>query len=119
MSEKNLPEEYRGFSTAELLAIWKSFPDRILEDPPIPDDKNDAWRALLREYALLDFGKDGKDAEKIKRCKRLLAPYGIDPAPWADENGIRQKELEDAWGERLMQESEARRQRNKARRQGK
>ena len=71
-------------------------------------------RDLFREYALLDFGKDGDDAEKIRRSKELLAPYGIDPAPWADENGICQKELGDAWGERLVRESAERRKRNKA-----
>lgn len=34
MSEKSLPEVYEGFSTAELLKLWKSIPDATLYDQP-------------------------------------------------------------------------------------
>ena len=114
MSGHSLPKEYKGFSTAELVALWKSIPDRTLKDPPVSKEKISAMDDLLREYALLDFGKDGDDAEKIRRSKELLAPYGIDPAPWADENGVEQAELRRANSERLRQEEKARRERNKA-----
>jgi hypothetical protein len=43
------------------------------------------------------------------QSKKLLKPYGIDPAPWADEEGNRQPELEAAWHEKLNQEEAARR----------
>ena len=110
MSEESLPKEYKGFPTAELLEIWKSFPDRNLYDPPLHPGKNAAWRDLLREYAIMDFG--GNDPEKIKRSKRLLAPYGIDPAPWADADGLAQAELRKSLAERMKQERKARRERN-------
>ena len=114
MSAHSLPKNYKGFSTAELLALWKSIPDRTLKDPPVPEDKVLAMRYLLHEYAILDFGPDGDDAAKIRRSKQLLAPYGIDPAPWADENGVQQNNLREAFVERLRREEVARRKRNKA-----
>lgn len=119
MSGHSLPGKYKGFSTAELLALWKSIPDRTLDDPPNPVEKISAMDDLLREYELLDFGRNDDDAVKIRRSKELLAPYGIDPAPWADENGIPQASLQKAFAERLRLEEEERRKRNKARRQGK
>jgi hypothetical protein len=45
------------------------------------------------------------------RSKKLLAPFGIDPAPWADTEGNRQPELEAAWHKKLDQEEAQRRQR--------
>ena len=113
MSGHSLPEEYKGFSTAELLALWRSIPDRTIYDPPVPDDMGSAMRDLVHEYAFMDFGRDGKDTAKIRRSKQLLAPYGIDPAPWADENGIRSEELAKALGKRLLEESKARHSRDK------
>ena len=116
MSEHSLPKEYKGFSTGELLEIWKTFPDRTMDDPPIPDDKNAAWSDLLREYDLLDFGEDGNDTEKIKRSKQMMAPYGIDPAPWADENGVEQDNLREAHLANLRRKEKEWRERNKAKR---
>ena len=59
---------------------------------------------LLREYRLLGVGRggygEGNDPAKIRRVKRLCAPYGVDPYPWADENGIEQEELGKACAER-------------------
>ena len=63
----------------------------------------------------MDFGKDGRDAVKIRRSKQLLAPYGIDPAPWADEDGNEQESLCHAYADKLRQEEKARKERNKAR----
>ena len=72
-----------------------------------------AMRDLLREYDLLDFhdGRGGNDSAKIRRSKRLLAPFGIDPAPWADENGIHQDALSKANAKRQIQRSKANRAR--------
>ena len=112
MSENSLPKEYKGFSTAELLAIWKNIPNNTIYDPETPVEKMIAMNGLFYEYALLDFGND--EPAKIRRSKQLMAPYGIDPAPWADENGVGQEHLRVANRERLRQEEIARHERLKA-----
>lgn len=110
MSEECLPKEYDGYSTAELLQIWDHIPDNTIFDPPAPKGKNYAMHGLLYEYALTDY----TTRDKIVRCKKLLAPYGINPAPWADENGIRQDELSEMSRLRMSQRSKVTKARAKA-----
>ena len=116
MHEQTLPKEYKGFSTAELLELWDGIPDNTLYDPPSPKGMISAMDDLLREYELLDWdnGKGDNDAAKIRRSKKLMAPFGIDPVPWADEEGIWQEELSEASAERDRQRSKAVRARYKA-----
>ena len=75
-------------------------------------EKMIAMNGLFYEYALLDFGND--EPAKIRRSKQLMAPYGIDPAPWADENGVGQEHLSVANAERMRQEEIAVHERLKA-----
>ena len=99
MTAEKLPEIYKGFPTAGLLELWESIPYNTMDTPPSPVEEIVAMRMLVLEYELSDFaGKDGKeDPKKIRRSKQLLAPFGIDVAPWADENGMMQEELLLAW----------------------
>ena len=99
MTTEKLPETYKGFPTTRLLQIWRQIPYNTLDTPEAPKDEFSAMGDLLREYEIMNFRgeKGGEDSRKVARSKRLLAPFGIDPAPWADENGIRQEELEEAW----------------------
>lgn len=110
MSEECLPKEYDGYSTAELLQIWDHIPDTTIFDPPVELEKLSAMRSILRKYALTDY----TTRDKIVRCKKLLAPYGINPAPWADENGIRQDELSEMSRIRMSQRSKVTKARAKA-----
>jgi hypothetical protein len=119
MNEQSLPQNYRGYSTAELLKMWREIPTRKYtgqpETPPGEQKMASAMRGLLMEYRLApaEWGFVKKDQgyrthmeqEKadMVQAKKLLAPFGIDPAPWADEEGNRQPELEAAWTERLRQ----------------
>ena len=104
MREENLPPNFRGYSTKELLELWESIPFRrhTDQDEP-PGEMVLAMRGLLREYRLAPVEwRDYKgDATDMVRSKKLLKPYGIDPAPWADAEGNRQPELEAAWRKKL------------------
>ena len=42
----------QGYSTEELLALYRSLPDRTLDSPPVSRDKALAMSALLREYKI-------------------------------------------------------------------
>ena len=50
---------------------------------------------LLKEYKLVDWDISPHitEQERIVRNKRLFAPFGVDPYPCADENGLEQPEL--------------------------
>ena len=51
MPEKNLPKNYKGYLTKELLKIW----DQVAGDgitPGTPVEKISAMRSLLREHKL-------------------------------------------------------------------
>jgi hypothetical protein len=97
MNAQNLPQNYEGYSTKELLDLWQSIPQQTLESPPEPKGKIRAMRRLLMDYRLapVEWGfvkeKPGhsEDQEKtdMVQAKRLLAPFGIDPAPWVDQEG--------------------------------
>ena len=50
MPEKDLPETYRGYKTAELLKVWEEI--RQPEGTRAPEAMIAAMRALLREYRL-------------------------------------------------------------------
>ena len=104
MHEESLPKEYKGYSTQELLDLWLSIPGNSLYDPPTSKKKISAMRDLLLEYRLTEVGRGyyggGSDPAKLQRIKRLCAPYGVDPYPWADENGVEQEELGKACAER-------------------
>jgi hypothetical protein len=99
MNEQNLPQGYKGYSTAELLALWRKIPSRKYGDPASPREKVSAMRDLLKEHRLapVHWGfvkeKPGHTPEQEKadmiHSKKLLAPFGIDPAPWADQEGNR------------------------------
>lgn len=108
MTSEKLPETFQGFPTAALLKIWKDIPYNTPETPPTPVEEIGAMRDLLREYDLADFvGDDGhEDPQKVVRAKRFLAPFGIDAAPWADENGIYSEERVAAWREQRKAEEE-------------
>lgn len=55
MNVDKLPEIYQGFSTDELIEIWKSIPSRTYKDKPIAKDKICAMRDLLMEYEISDI----------------------------------------------------------------
>jgi hypothetical protein len=99
-----LPQDYKGYSTAELLKEWVNIPNnRYTGQPQTAEETRKilAMRGLLMEYRLAPvhwgFVKKeqgylvhaGAEQEKadIIRSRKLLAPFGIDPAPWADETG--------------------------------
>ena len=105
MNEQGLPQNFEGFSTAELLKMWAEIPT-LKEEPQDPPGKVLAMRRILEEYKLApnDWSRDKEQLKAdIAQSKKLLAPYGIDPAPWADQEGNRQPELEAAWHKRLLQ----------------
>jgi len=107
MNEQSLPQSFEGYSTKELLELWADIPNRKYSDPEEPEEKVLAMHDLLRKYRLLDWNWDDEERLKtdIALAKKLLKPYGIDPAPWADEEGNRQPELEAAWHKKLEQEA--------------
>lgn len=80
--------------------MWYHIPDKTTFDPKSPVEKISAMNWLLHEYKLLDFGEN--DPALIKRSKRLMAPFGIDPVPWADENGIKQEALSAAFHQQYL-----------------
>jgi hypothetical protein len=106
MNEQSLPQNFEGFSTAELLKMWAAIPIPAKWDPQDPPPgKVLAMRRILEKFKLTpnDWG-DGEELKAdIAQSKKLLAPYGIDPAPWADQEGNRQPELEAAWHKKLEQ----------------
>jgi hypothetical protein len=104
MSEQSLPQNYKGYSTAELLKEWQDIPNnRYTGQPQTAEETKKilVMDDLLREYRLapVNWGfikKDqgyrvhaGEAQEKadMAQAKKLLAPFGIDPAPWADQEG--------------------------------
>ena len=53
MSANKLPKEYKGFSTAELLAMWENVAgEHLKHEPEVPPEKTVAMRSLVREYRL-------------------------------------------------------------------
>ncbi|MEN6485754.1 MAG: hypothetical protein ABFD98_12825 [Syntrophobacteraceae bacterium] len=52
MVEKDLPKEYKGYPTSELLRMWEDLrtPQGIREGTPV--EKIEAMRDLLREFKL-------------------------------------------------------------------
>ena len=92
MNEPSLPENYKGYSTADLVRLWDSIPERTLESPRVPREMVLTMRDLLTEYKLapLDWSWDKEQRKAdIAQSKRLLAPFGKDPAPWTDAEGNR------------------------------
>jgi len=89
MNEPSLPQNYKGFSTADLVRLWDSFPERTLDSPKVPEEMLSAMRDLQREHKLAPVHWGGGEQWKadIIRSRKLLAPFGKDPAPWADAEG--------------------------------
>jgi len=89
MHERNLPQSFEGFSTAELLRMWDEIPT-LKHEPQDPPGKVAAMRRLLREHRLAPVewrrDKDQRRAD-VLQARKLLKPYGIEPAPWADAEG--------------------------------
>ena len=86
MNEQSLPQNYRGYSTKELLEAWDK------SDPTAPKEQVLTAHRLLAEYRLapLDWSRDKEQRRAdLLQARKLLAPYGIDPAPWADSEGNR------------------------------
>jgi hypothetical protein len=110
MSEERLPKNYKGYSTQELLDLWESIPGRTIYDPRVSKKKMSAMDDLLREYKIMD-SSPGDYAAKIRRSKRLLAPFGIDPYPMCDAEGISREDLSLAHAERCRQQSKEVRER--------
>jgi len=93
MNEQSLPQNFEGYSTAELVKAWESsFRPRPPEVPPVPKEMVLASRRLLEKYRLApnDWSQDKEERKAdMVQAKKLLEPYGIDPAPWADSEGNR------------------------------
>ena len=91
MSEQNLPQNYEGYSTKELLELWVSIPQQRLDSPEVPGEKVLAMHSFLHKYRLapVDWRDWEGDTADMVQAKKLLKPYGIDPAPWADAEGNR------------------------------
>ena len=108
MNEQSLPQNFEGYSTADLLKAWDSASrPREPGSSPVPKEMVLASRRLLEKYRLAPvewaWDKEQRKAD-MAQAKKLLAPYGMDPAPWADAEGNRQPELEAAWHKKLEQE---------------
>jgi hypothetical protein len=90
-NEQSLPQNYEGFSTMELLKTWQAIPKRKHTDPVSPEDKLTAMDHLLKEHRLapIHWRDHAGDKTDMVRSKALLKPFGIDPAPWADQEGNR------------------------------
>ena len=91
MNEQNLPQNFEGFSTAELVKMWAEIPT-LKHTPRDPPGKVAAMRHLLGKYKLapVHWGTErAQEKSDIIQSKKLLKPFGIDPAPWADEQGNR------------------------------
>lgn len=88
MSTEKLPETYHGYPTGQLLELWDARAYGRLTRTPSREELM-AMYDLLDEYKLAEYPDDAS----IARCKRLMAPFGVDPAPWADENGVTQDDL--------------------------
>ena len=87
---QSLPEKFRGYSTARLLKAWDHMVRRVQDRDEEPLEIFSVMHGLLYEYKLVpvDWNGEGEQwREEIVRAKKLLAPYGVDPAPWADEDG--------------------------------
>ena len=52
MTAQNLPQNYRGYSTKELLELWDNIPAMRHDSPEVPGEKVLAMRGLLAEYRL-------------------------------------------------------------------
>jgi hypothetical protein len=110
-SEQSLPQSYKGFSTGDLMKFWDGMNLRGPESPKPPQGMVGAMHDLLRKYRLApNYWGDGEERKaNMIQSKKLLAPFGIDPAPWADQEGNRQPELEAAWHKQLEREEMDRR----------
>jgi hypothetical protein len=65
---------------------------------------------LNKEQGYLEHAGPEREKADMVQAKKLLTPFGIDPAPWADAEGNRQPELEAVWHKKLVQEEAQRRQ---------
>jgi hypothetical protein len=116
MNKENLPKEYKGYSTAELVTFWDGMNNQGPDSPRVSPEFVLTMHALLKEYRLApnDWSRDKEERKAdMVQAKALLKPFGIDPAPWVDQEGNRQPELEAAWLKKLRRE-EAERQRRTA-----
>jgi len=98
MSELSLPQNFEGYSTAELVKLWDGIPRWWPGAPEVPPEKVGAMRHLLRQYRLAsnNWSQDKEERKAdMAQAKKLLEPFGIDPAPWADSEGNRLPEAED------------------------
>ncbi|MDR3357700.1 MAG: hypothetical protein LBN96_02345 [Desulfovibrio sp.] len=112
MNEQSLPQNYKGYSTAELLKVWRDIPGRKHTDQPTPRQKVSAMDGLLREHRLAPvyWGTGEEYKANMIQSRKLLKPFGIKPAPWADANGNElPEEVRAAWHKKLEQEEAARR----------
>jgi hypothetical protein len=90
MNAQNLPQDFEGFSTAELIKLWGSIPNRKFGvSPKEPREKVLTMHRLLDKYRLAPiYWGDGEQRKAdMIQSRKLLKPFGIDPAPWADEEG--------------------------------
>ena len=90
MKEEILPKEFKGYSTADLVKIWEDLKRGINLEGKAPMEMISVMRELMEKYNLCPGGwswEDQQERKDIVRAKKLLAPYGVDPAPWADAEG--------------------------------
>jgi hypothetical protein len=74
--------------------------------PQPPHEMVWAMNALLREYELAPVHWSAVDREAgdraMWRAKELLAPFGIDPAPWAKPRDVTDNGSDDALSNQAM-----------------
>jgi hypothetical protein len=92
MNEQSLPQDYKGYSTAELLREWRQIPNNRYTGQPQTAEETQkilAMRELLAKYRLapVHWGVKEEGKANLLQSRKLLEPYGIDPAPWADQEG--------------------------------